>query len=40
MEEALAIREILTHEMPEETLHGTLAQAGLPKGMTWQAKAA
>ena len=40
LEEVIAIREILSREMPDETLHGTLAQAGLPKGMTWQAHAA
>lgn len=40
LEEVIAIRAILAREMPDEKLHGTLAQAGLPKGMTWQAHAA
>lgn len=40
LEEVIAVREILSREMPDETLHGTLAQAGPPKGMTWQARAA
>lgn len=40
MEKIIAIRDILSREMPDEALHGTLAQAGPPKGMTWQARAA
>lgn len=40
LEEVIAIREILAREMPEEQLHGALAQAGPPKEMKWQAEAA
>jgi hydroxymethylglutaryl-CoA lyase len=36
LEKVIAIREILSREMPDETLHGTLAQVGPPNGMTWQ----
>lgn len=33
----IAAREILSRDMPDEPLHGTLAKAGPPKGMAWQA---
>lgn len=37
LEEVIAIREILTQEMPGETLHGALADAGPPPGLAWRA---
>lgn len=40
LEALLPIREILSRELPGETLHGTLAQAGPPKGMAWRREAA
>lgn len=39
LEEVVAIRAILEREMPQETLHGALAHAGLPKGLNWRAAA-
>ncbi|TRW95365.1 hydroxymethylglutaryl-CoA lyase [Paracoccus sp. M683] len=36
----IPIRDILAQAMPEETLHGTLAQAGAPAGLNWRAAAA
>jgi hydroxymethylglutaryl-CoA lyase len=40
LEEVIAIRAILSREIPDEQLCGAMARAGLPKGMTWKAKAA
>lgn len=33
----IGVREILSAAMPDEPLYGTLARAGPPKGMPWQA---
>lgn len=40
VEQIVATRELLTNAMPDETLHGALAQAGPPKSMNWRANAA
>lgn len=38
LEEVITIRAILSRELPDEPLYGAMARAGLPKGITWQAK--
>lgn len=40
VEQIVATRDLLAQAMPDETLHGALAQAGPPKSMNWRAKAA
>ncbi|MBO6883143.1 MAG: hydroxymethylglutaryl-CoA lyase [Marivita sp.] len=40
VEQIVATRDLLTQAMPDETLHGALAQAGPPKSMNWRAQAA
>lgn len=37
LEALVEIREIATHEMPDEVLHGALARAGAPLGLDWRA---
>lgn len=40
VEQIIATRQILTEAMPEETLHGALAEAGTPNALNWRARAA
>ncbi|WP_306132998.1 hydroxymethylglutaryl-CoA lyase [Roseivivax marinus] len=40
VDQIIAARELLAEAMPEEALHGALAQAGPPTSLNWRAKAA
>ena len=38
LEKLVAVREIVTNEMPDEPLYGAFARAGAPPFMPWRAK--